>query len=63
LKGPSSQRSGNYRPAIGGDIQSSWGAFFLPKGIEYTFSLLAAAVALFISGGGKFSLDTRLAKK
>jgi putative oxidoreductase len=40
-----------------------WGAFFMPKGIEYTFSLLAAAVALLISGGGKFSLDTRLAKK
>jgi putative oxidoreductase len=40
-----------------------WGAFFMPKGIEYTFSLFAAAVALLIAGGGKFSLDTWLAKK
>ena len=34
-----------------------WGSFFLPKGIEFTFALLAAAVALLIAGGGKFSLD------
>ena len=40
-----------------------WGAFFMPTGIEYPFSLLAAAVALLIAGGGKFSLDTLLAKK
>lgn len=40
-----------------------WGAFFMPTGIEYPFCLFAAAVALLIAGGGKFSLDTRLAKK
>jgi putative oxidoreductase len=40
-----------------------WGAFFMPTGIEYAVSLFAAAVALLISGGGKFSLDTRLAQK
>jgi putative oxidoreductase len=40
-----------------------WGAFFMPTGIEYTVSLFAAAVALLIAGGGKFSLDTLLAKK
>jgi putative oxidoreductase len=34
-----------------------WGSFFLPRGIEFTFALLAAAVALLIAGGGKFSLD------
>ena len=39
-----------------------WGAFFMPTGMEYAFSLFAAAVALLIAGGGKFSLDTRLAK-
>ncbi len=40
-----------------------WGTFFMPTGIEYTVSLFAAAVALLIAGGGKFSLDTLLAKK
>jgi putative oxidoreductase len=34
-----------------------WGSFFLPRGIEFTFALLAGAVALLIAGGGKFSLD------
>ncbi len=43
-------------------LKVHWGAFFMPTGIEYAFSLFAAAMALLIVGGGKFSLDTRLAK-
>ncbi len=37
-----------------------WGAFFMPSGIEFAFSLFASAVALLIAGGGRFSLDARL---
>jgi putative oxidoreductase len=44
-------------------LKVHWGAFFMPTGIEYAVSLFAAAVALLIAGGGKFSLDTRLARK
>ena len=36
-----------------------WGSFFVPAGIEYPLSLLAAALALLIMGGGRFSLDGR----
>ena len=43
-------------------FQVHWGAFFMPKGIEFAFSLLASAVALLIAGGGKFSLDAWLQK-
>jgi putative oxidoreductase len=39
-----------------------WGTFFMPAGIEYALSLLGAAVALLITGGGKFSLDAWLQK-
>jgi putative oxidoreductase len=39
-----------------------WGTFFMPRGIEFTFSLLCSAVALLIAGGGKFSLDAWLQK-
>jgi putative oxidoreductase len=38
-------------------VKVQWGYFFMPRGIEYTFALLAMAVALLIAGGGKFSLD------
>jgi putative oxidoreductase len=48
---------------LGAIFKVHWGAFFLPTGIEYPFSLFAVAMALLIAGGGKFSLDTRLAKK
>lgn len=41
-------------------IKVHWGTFFLPTGIEYTFSLLCSALALMITGGGKFSLDAWL---
>ena len=34
-----------------------WGAFFLPRGIEYTLALLAMALALLIAGGGRMSID------
>ena len=39
-----------------------WGAFFMPRGMEYAFALLCSAVALLIAGGGKFSLDAWLQK-
>jgi putative oxidoreductase len=39
-----------------------WGSFFMPRGIEFTFALLASAVTLLIAGGGKFSLDAWLQK-
>jgi len=37
-----------------------WPAFFAPAGIEYPMSLLGAALALMIAGGGKFSLDAAI---
>ena len=43
-------------------LKVHWGAFFMPAGMEYAASLLAAAVALLIVGGGKFSLDAQLQK-
>ena len=39
-----------------------WGAFFIPTGTEYAFSLFCSALALLIAGGGKFSLDSRMQK-
>jgi len=39
------------------------GAFFLPTGIEYAFSLFASALALLIAGGGRLSLDAWLQKR
>ncbi len=35
-------------------------AFFLPRGMEYALSLLAVALALLISGGGRASIDEAL---
>lgn len=37
--------------------------FFAPKGIEFVLLLLAAAVALVITGAGRFSVDARLAAR
>jgi putative oxidoreductase len=37
-----------------------WGAFFMPRGIEYTLALLGMSLALLIAGGGRFSVDERL---
>ena len=37
-----------------------WGAFFLPKGIEFTVALLGISIALLIAGGGQASLDRLL---
>jgi putative oxidoreductase len=34
--------------------------FFMPRGFEYALTLLAAAVALVISGGGMASIDRAL---
>ena len=39
------------------------GAFFLPTGVEFAFSLFASALALLIAGGGRLSLDAWLQKK
>ncbi len=43
-------------------LKVHWGAFFLPTGAEFAFSLFCSALALLIIGGGKFSLDARLQK-
>ena len=37
-----------------------WGAFFAPKGIEYTVALLGMSLALLIAGGGRLSVDEKL---
>lgn len=37
-----------------------WGAFFLPKGIEFTVALLGISIALLITGGGQASIDRLL---
>ena len=37
-----------------------WGAFFMPRGIEYTVALLGMSLALLVAGGGRFSVDERL---
>ncbi|GMV09109.1 MAG: hypothetical protein AMXMBFR55_08430 [Gemmatimonadota bacterium] len=37
--------------------------FFAPKGIEFVLLLLAAAVALVITGAGRLSVDARLAAR
>jgi putative oxidoreductase len=37
-----------------------WGAFFLPRGMEYALMALLVCVALLISGGGRASLDQAL---
>lgn len=34
-----------------------WPAFFAPNGFEFPMANLAAALALLIAGGGKFSID------
>jgi len=39
------------------------GGFFLPMGFEFVFTLFLMAVALMLSGSGKFSLDRALFKK
>lgn len=37
-----------------------WGAFFLPRGMEYALTLFSVCVALLIAGGGRASLDAAL---
>ncbi|MDA2915570.1 DoxX family protein [Nitrospinae bacterium AH_259_B05_G02_I21] len=37
--------------------QVHWGAFFMPKGIEFTLALLGSSLALLIAGAGPLSLD------
>lgn len=39
------------------------GGFFLPNGAEFALSLLAAAVALVLTGPGDFSLDALLRRR
>jgi putative oxidoreductase len=38
----------------------NWGAFFLPKGIEFTLALLAMTIVLLMTGGGHASMDRML---
>ncbi|HVN95085.1 MAG TPA: DoxX family protein [Syntrophorhabdaceae bacterium] len=44
-------------------LKVQWGFFFYPKGIEYSFSLLAGAFALLIAGAGPFSVDWGISKR
>lgn len=37
--------------------------FFLPDGIEFTFALLGASLALALAGPGEYSLDRAMARK
>jgi putative oxidoreductase len=37
--------------------------FFVPMGVEFVGSLLAAALTLFFTGPGAFSLDARIAER
>ena len=37
--------------------------FFLPSGIEFTFALLAASLALVIAGSGAFSVDALIGRR
>lgn len=39
------------------------GGFFLPNGIEYFIPVTAIAVALLFKGGGKWSVDAKIAEK
>lgn len=39
------------------------GGFFLPTGVEYTVTLLAASLAIILMGPGTFSLDALLARR
>jgi putative oxidoreductase len=40
-----------------------WGAFFMPKGIEYAFTLCLSGLSLLLSGGGALSIDALLKGK
>jgi len=44
-------------------ISAHSGAFFAPSGMEYPLALLGMAIALMVSGGGKFSIDEALTEK
>ena len=39
------------------------GGFFLPTGFEFALTLLAACIALVLSGPGAFSIDDRIASR
>ena len=39
------------------------GGFFLPKGFEYALTLLAASIALALTGPGAAALDTLLGRR
>jgi putative oxidoreductase len=39
------------------------GGFFLPQGFEYTLTLLAATIALALTGSGRLALDAVLARR
>jgi len=46
-----------------GIIGIHWPPFFLDQGFEYAMTLLSVALSLFITGGGRLSIDQLINKQ